>query len=264
LVVLPPYDTLMLPAQAEAAAARKQWVAAVKAVAAVHMLSAAAGLALRCAPALLGLLQQPTMMASWLVRPGDHAAELAVAAGLLLAVVVVSDGLASAASAAASTTAAEGITTSSGSGNAAELLRRVTAVEWSVAAAACAAAACLNWALSYVVCLLLVPLAIGCAPPSTSSSCRSAVGSQQGTGSVSKSHRGGAVKACVVLLCCSPLSVLLLLGALSSGGIAAAALPQWLADSMLSSSLGAYTAFWAVYMPGWCLTAWSVWVHLCC
>jgi hypothetical protein len=267
LMVLEVYDTLMLPTQEDAAAARKQWVAAVKVVAATHMLSATAGLALRYAPALLGQLQQPAAMVSWLARaaaqPGDHAAELLVASGVLLALLSAVDGIASAVvtPGGAASAGRRGLGETAGSSSAAALLRRVVAVEFSAAAAACAAAACLNWALSYVVCLVLVPLAIGCAPGSLVGSDASNNGSSS---SSSSSKRSSVVRACLVLLCCSPVSVLLLLAALSNGVIAAAALPQWLAGCVVGSSLGAYTAFWAVYLPCWVLSAWSVWVHARC
>jgi hypothetical protein len=273
LMVLEPYDTLMLPTQADAAAARRHWVVAIKAVAAAHTLSAAAGLALRCAPAMLAQLQRPAAMADWLAQPGDHAAEVLVAGGVLLVLLSAADGLASAvvtprgaASAGqAGSSVRPAVESSSGSGdNAAALLRRVIAVELSAAAAACAAAACLNWALSFVVCLVLVPLAIFCAPASlVSSAAGNAVGSNAAQ-SGSSSKRSRLVGASLVLLCCSPVSVLLLLAMLSSGGIAAVVQLQWLAGCVVGSSLGSYTAFWAVYLPCWCLTAWSVLVHADC
>jgi hypothetical protein len=216
---------------------------------------------LRYAPALLGQLQQPAAMASWLTRaaaqPGDHAAELLVAVGVLLALLSATDSIASAVvtPGGAASAGGRGLSGTAGSSSAAALLRRVVAVELSAAAAACAAAACLNWALSYLVCLVLVPLAVFCAPGSL-------VGSDaSNNGGSSSSKRNSVVRACLVLLCCSPVSVLLLLAVLSSGGIAAAALPQWLAVCVMGSSLGAYTAFWAVYLPCWGLSAWSVRVH---
>ncbi|KAF6257683.1 hypothetical protein COO60DRAFT_1701734 [Scenedesmus sp. NREL 46B-D3] len=52
----------------------------------------------------------------------------------------------------------------SGPPSAAAAARGARSSRAAAAAAAVDAAACLNWALSYMVCLLLVPLAMGCAP----------------------------------------------------------------------------------------------------
>ncbi|KAF8067126.1 Gpaa1 [Scenedesmus sp. PABB004] len=252
---LAPVDLLQLAPAGETAAALVQWGGALKLVMAVHALAVAAGCALRRAPELLPVLRLPGL-AAWLARaaaaPADHAAELGAGCGLVLALWAVLDGLASACAAGAcgGAGAADGCSSStssrsSRSGSRAAFVRRVLVAELSAAAAALAALACLNWALAYAACLVVVPLALGCTPPPAEPS---------GAGGAAGARRRGRRRAAAVLACCSPPAVAAALGVASGSGVG----PAWLAWLALRSSWGAWLVAWGVVLPFWGVAAWAV------
>eukprot|EP00879_Flechtneria_rotunda_P032149 GHRR01035308.1.p1 GENE.GHRR01035308.1~~GHRR01035308.1.p1 ORF type:complete len:582 (+),score=254.23 GHRR01035308.1:441-2186(+) len=238
------YDELQLQPQVHVAAAIAEWVAAVQKVAAVHAVAAAAGVALRQGLELL--LPAP--------------AQLIFAAMVLSAAAVMWL-----------------ITLRPGSKEGA--VRKVLAVELSVAAAVMAALACVNWALAYATCLVLVPLAICCVPlpqqqppskgsSSSSSGDQSAAANNIGTnkagnaGVTNSSDRRwearGVSVFVSVLLCCCPVAVLLVVAAVSGAGVQAVLHAEWLLSIVQHSSKGAYLVWWIAYVPYWCIFAWAV------
>lgn len=115
------------------------------------------------------------------------------------------------------------------------MMTKVLVVELSVAAAVLAAIACINWALGYVTCLLLVPLAM-------------ASGSRTSRASLLRQ----SVKRFLVLVCCCPVSVLLLLSVLTPGvGAANALQPEWLWWLVRGSNWGTFMVLCALYLPCW-------------
>jgi hypothetical protein len=160
----------------------------------------------------------------------------------------------------------------------------------SVAAAVMAAVACLNWALAYVTCLVLMPLvavtqvpappravdgsagvARNCAAaeslPAGESSARH--GTRQSMASRSDESRlrqregGGVLRVLrwLSLVSCSPVAVLLLMAVAGGQHVYSAFQPTSMWWVVLESRFSSYAMFWAVYMPFWivcCLLVWQL------
>ena len=230
---------IQLPASQEAAAlARKQWFMAFMVVGLTHVAALGVSMALRY-PVI-------SLLSTW-VQGTDGLQRLGVVLALLLPLALALEGVMSLLSSRATSNAcitAEGGVGSTvpagsnkllGQQHSAVDMRKVFVVELSLVAAVLAAVACINWALGYVACLLLVPFVVG-----------SSAG-----GATSLNARAMQV---VVLACCSPLSVLLMLSAWAPGiGLASTFNPAWLSWLLHGSSFGTYFVVCAVYLPCWLL-----------
>jgi hypothetical protein len=117
---------------------------------------------------------------------------------------------------------------------------KVLVVELSVAAAVLAAVACINWALGYMTCLVLVPLALACGSSSSNSS----------------SSRMGRLLSVFVLVAFSPPALLVFLSANSAGvGLSGAFHRDWLLWLLRGSSWGTFMVVCGLYVPLWVLAA---------
>jgi hypothetical protein len=139
---------------------------------------------------------------------------------------------------------------SSSKGSAGALwLSKVLVVELSVVAAVLAAIACIDWALGYMACLVLVPLALVSGTSSSSSSS-------------SASER--MFRLCLLMLC-SPLALLVSLAAHApgskSGGVdfeGSLLQVQWWQGLICGSSWGTYMVVCGLYVPFWLLVGSSI------
>lgn len=129
---------------------------------------------------------------------------------------------------------------SSSSKTGAAFMSKVVVVELSLAAAVLAAIACINWALGYVVCLVLVPLAL--------------------VSSRSNSSSGSLLRHVLVVLACSPGPplLLLLLPLVQRVGLSGLLYPhwqmgQWVYALVCGSSWDTYLVACGLYLPMWCV-----------
>lgn len=257
-------DHLQIPPPGSAAGAvadRAAWVSAIQLVAAVHVMSIAVGCLLRYAPDVVQSLQ-PRVLTNWLTTaaaaPSEHVTEVSLGLGILCVLLFAFEGVKSGAAASHTAYESRQEQPTGNASNSAGLLQtsfpeQVLVVELSVVAAALAAVACLNWALGYVACLALVPLALSCGTRAPVA--RTETGSSNRGGS---KWKGPSVQSGFVLLLCFPVGVLSMLMLMSGVNLTAVhevlGSLQWM---VLQSSMGAYMLFWAVYAPFWCLSAWS-------
>ena len=157
----------------------------------------------------------------------------------------------------------------------------------SFAAAVMAAVACLNWALAYVTCLVLMPLvaatgiaappALAAASAEATDSSTAAIGSSAGASAagtevtaagpirlkVQHHQRGGQLKVLrwLSLFSCSPPALIMLMGLAGGHDVASALQPNSLWWMVLESRWSSYAMFWAVYMPFWTV-CWLLAWHL--
>lgn len=122
----------------------------------------------------------------------------------------------------------------------------------SAAAAVMAAVACLNWALGYVSCLVLLPLSVAGTASLAVADSSSKVGAtvQQ----VNSKRMLGRLLEAVILALCSPPVVLMLMYAVSGYPplqVFSMSSIWWL---LLESRFTCYVMFWVVYLPFWSLT----------
>lgn len=254
---LPLEDPLQLrppEAAAVAAAERGDWISAVGLVAATHLGAVAAACALRHTPAIVLLLQRPQILTGWLAEaaaaPDEHLQQMGLGFGMLVALILVLENLSGSMPAKGSTSSSSSSSADSDASAAlidqihSSLVKKVRVVEFNIAAAALAAIACLNWAMGYVACLVLVPLA--CATSAA-------------TGNNTSGSWQAQLRLWIPCLC-SPLGLLLMFAAVSGDGVWSILQLQWWQWLALGSSSSAYMFCWGVYLPFWCLVAWSLYV----
>jgi hypothetical protein len=231
--------------QPAAAAARQQWMTAVQLVALVHALAVALALGFRLllSPESHHLLHAGLNASSGLGSAGRLAGYgldlkgLGLAAGLVLSVVFRAWSIVRLVS-----------SSSSSKGGARPLcLSKVLVAELSVVAAVLAAIACINWALGYMACLVLVPLALVSGTTSSSSS---------------TSERMFRLS---VLTLCSPLALLMFLAVQSPdfkpegvGLVGSLLQVRWLQGLICGSSWGTCLVACGLYVPFWLLVGSSI------
>jgi hypothetical protein len=280
-------NTLQLPGdQAAAAVSRQQWVSALQLVLLTHAAAAA----------IAAVVRSPDVLGFW-GSSGDNAPlgyrglpGVGVGLGGVLSLLLVGqtvlrlvsgscygkqDG--SSGSTGAQSIASKLLLSSRFAG-------KVLVVELSVAAAVLAAIACMNWALGYAMCFILVPLALTCSvavpgvASSTESSSQVRVPTAFSLGGPTFLQR--AVKAAAFVLC-SPLFLLMLvsawtpvLGIAGSENLGRADLKmllnlrlhivdaKWWSMVVWSSSWGTYMVICGLYLPYWLLLfAANTWEH---
>lgn len=240
LVTMLQLHALQLPAsQAEAARGRQQWVAALQLVLLTHAAAVVAAAALRYRGGV-------NIFSSWGQQGEAGLQGLGVGVGLVLVVLLAGESMLSLLAGSSSSSNGSGDRVGHACKGTVKrvCLRKVLVVELSAAAAVLAAIACINWALGYVTCLLLVPLAVASSP----------------SGMGRNSTLVERVVRAAVLLCCSPVAALLLLSVVTPGvGVSGVVDQQWLQWLVHGSSWGTYLVVSGVYVPYWMLvTACSV------
>ncbi len=276
------------PGLHELAASQAQWLASARTLLVAHALCAAAGYCLRRAleSAQLSGVALVRLGVELLQSPGQHVNALGVCAGAVLFTVLVCGEVGtvltwplSAGSLQKSTLASQQqqhgqkcggaqeshaanghVATSSGTLQPpAELVdwRKLKVLMLSGTAAVLAAAACVNWALAYAICLAVMPLTTCCSWRGHQRHWQPQQAEQQqanNKAALQRMWQPSQITSIVACGVCSPPVVLICLYLLS--GHSPGRLFQWqeLRWLVLESRVTTYMMCWAVYVPFWALS----------